>query len=40
MPGIKNEQVLVTGGSGFIGAHCILQLPGAGYSVRTMVRSL
>ena len=40
MPGIKNEQVLVTGGSGFIGAHCILQLLGAGYSVRTTVRSL
>ena len=32
--------VLVTGGSGFIGAHCILQLLGAGYSVRTTVRDL
>ena len=30
--------VLVTGGSGFIGSHCILQLLGAGYSVRTTVR--
>ena len=40
MPGTKKEQVLVTGGSGFIGAHCILQLLGAGYSVRTTVRSL
>ena len=34
------ERVLVTGGSGFIGAHCILQLLAAGYSVRTTVRSL
>jgi nucleoside-diphosphate-sugar epimerase len=32
--------VLVTGGSGFIGAHCILQLLGAGYDVRTTVRDL
>jgi dihydroflavonol-4-reductase len=32
--------VLVTGGSGFIGAHCILQLLNAGYRVRTTVRSL
>jgi nucleoside-diphosphate-sugar epimerase len=30
----------VTGGSGFIGTHCILQLLGAGYRVRTTVRSL
>ncbi len=36
----KNELVLVTGGSGFIGAHCILQLLEAGYNVRTTVRSL
>ena len=34
------EQVLVTGGSGFVGAHCILQLLGAGYRVRTTLRSL
>ncbi len=34
------ESVLVTGGSGFIGAHCILQLLEAGYRVRTTVRSL
>src|SRR5262245_25084354 len=33
-------RVLVTGGSGFIGAHCILQLLEAGYRVRTTVRSL
>jgi nucleoside-diphosphate-sugar epimerase len=32
--------VLVTGGSGFIGSHTILQLLAAGYKVRTTVRSL
>jgi dihydroflavonol-4-reductase len=32
--------VLVTGGSGFIASHTILQLLGAGYRVRTTVRSL
>jgi nucleoside-diphosphate-sugar epimerase len=32
--------VLVTGGSGFIGSHCILQLLAAGHSVRTTVRNL
>jgi nucleoside-diphosphate-sugar epimerase len=32
--------VLVTGGSGFIGSHCILQLLGAGHTVRTTVRDL
>jgi nucleoside-diphosphate-sugar epimerase len=37
---MSNELVLVTGGSGFIGAHCILQLLNAGYSVRTTIRSL
>jgi nucleoside-diphosphate-sugar epimerase len=32
--------VLVTGGSGFIGSHTILQLLAAGHNVRTTVRSL
>ncbi|HLW53870.1 MAG TPA: aldehyde reductase [Candidatus Angelobacter sp.] len=32
--------VLVTGGSGFIGSHCILQLLAAGHKVRTTVRNL
>ena len=32
--------VLVTGGSGFIGVHCIVQLLNAGHRVRTTLRSL
>lgn len=32
--------VLVTGGTGFIGSHCILQLLAAGHQVRTTVRDL
>src|SRR5271154_4654717 len=32
--------VLVTGGSGFIGVHSILQLLAAGHEVRTTVRNL
>jgi nucleoside-diphosphate-sugar epimerase len=32
--------VLVTGGTGFVGSHCILQLLAAGHQVRTTVRSL
>jgi nucleoside-diphosphate-sugar epimerase len=35
-----NKLVLVTGGSGFVGAHCILQLLEKGYSVRTTIRSM
>ncbi len=34
------ELVLVTGGTGFVGAHCIIQLLAAGYRVRTTVRAL
>ncbi len=37
---MSGELVLVTGGSGFIGTHCILQLLDAGYRVRTTVRLL
>lgn len=37
---MSGELVLVTGGSGFIGARCILQLLEQGYRVRTTVRSL
>jgi dihydroflavonol-4-reductase len=33
------DTVLVTGGSGFVGSHVILQLLKAGYDVRTTVRS-
>ncbi len=36
---MSGELVLVTGGSGFLGAHCILSLLNAGYRVRTTVRS-
>src|SRR2546423_7660641 len=33
------ELVLVTGGSGFVAAHCIIQCLNAGFRVRTTVRS-
>ena len=36
----RSETVLVTGGSGFVGSHCILQLLQKGYRVRTTLRSL
>ena len=36
---MSGEQVLVTGGSGFVAVHCIVQLLQAGYRVRTTVRS-
>jgi nucleoside-diphosphate-sugar epimerase len=34
------QQVLVTGGNGAIGIHCILELLNKGYAVRTTLRSL
>lgn len=34
------QRVLVTGGSGFIAGHCVLQLLEQGYQVRTTVRDL
>src|SRR4051812_47147038 len=37
---MPDQRVLVTGGSGFIGAHCIKRLHQDGYAVRTTVRSL
>ncbi|GAB4016149.1 SDR family oxidoreductase [Spirosoma koreense] len=41
MTTITNQQrVLVTGGTGFVGVHCILQLLQKGYSVSTTLRSL
>src|SRR5256885_16580685 len=36
---MSGELVLVPGGSGFVGAHCIIELLKAGYRVRTTVRS-
>jgi nucleoside-diphosphate-sugar epimerase len=36
---MSGELVLVTGGSGFVGVHCIIELLKAGYRVRTTVRS-
>ncbi|WP_308466965.1 SDR family oxidoreductase [Rathayibacter soli] len=37
---MPTEQVLVTGGTGFVGVHCIALLIEQGYRVRTTVRSL
>lgn len=34
------ERVLVTGGSGYLGSHCIVALLRDGHQVRTTVRSL
>jgi nucleoside-diphosphate-sugar epimerase len=36
---MAGELVLVTGGTGFLGSHCIAQALAAGHSVRTTVRS-
>lgn len=40
MKNLKNHWVLVTGGTGFVAIHAILQLLQQGYSVKTTVRSL
>ncbi|MBX3576912.1 MAG: aldehyde reductase [Rhizobiaceae bacterium] len=37
---MAGKLVLVTGGSGFLGAHCVVRLLADGYRVRTTVRSL
>lgn len=36
---MSDELVLVTGGTGFVGVHCVVQLLDAGYRVRTTLRS-
>ena len=36
----NKETILVTGGTGFVGVHCILQLLQKGYNVKTTLRSL
>ncbi|MCW2660760.1 MAG: epimerase [Mycobacterium sp.] len=36
---MTGERVLVTGGSGFLGSHCIVALLNTGYRVRTTVRA-
>jgi dihydroflavonol-4-reductase len=36
---MSGESVLVTGGSGFVGVHCVLRLLEAGHPVRTTVRT-
>ena len=35
-----SDTVLVTGGTGFVGARCVLQLLEKGYNVKTSMRSL
>ncbi|NBB31238.1 aldehyde reductase [Cellulophaga sp. BC115SP] len=37
---MNNQTVLVTGGTGFVDIHCILQLLQKGFSVNTTIRSL
>ena len=40
MAGDRGSTVLVTGGSGFLGGWCVIELLRRGYAVRTTVRSL
>jgi nucleoside-diphosphate-sugar epimerase len=40
MAGDQQQTVLVTGGSGFLGGWCVIELLRRGYTVRTTVRSL
>jgi nucleoside-diphosphate-sugar epimerase len=40
MNSIKQQTVLVTGGTGFIGIYCIIQLLKEGYTVKTTLRTL
>jgi nucleoside-diphosphate-sugar epimerase len=39
-PKASGGRVLVTGGSGFVAAHCLLQLLAAGYDARATIRTL
>jgi len=36
----NSETVLVTGGTGYVGSHCLLQLMQKGYNVKTTLRSM
>jgi len=37
---LMSDTVLVTGGTGFVGARCVLQLLEKGYNVKNSMRSL
>src|ERR1700744_803206 len=36
----NSEMILVTGGTGFVGSYCVLQLLQKGYNVKTTLRSI